>query len=181
MSERYLGSWILPQPVEKERYVPIPKWRHTLSVPFGYKEEEGDDDWFHPVKKELDALELAKKYVKKYTYTEVANWLTTQTGRSITGAGLKQRINSEIGRNKRAGFYRSLAERYKKALEKAQEYEKRLGKAEKTEFFDTDPFVQLSRDWEQDVGDTKGAGRRKQRHIQAQSGPSDSVSCSTGA
>ena len=179
MNERSLGSWILPQPVEKERYVPIPQWRHTFVVPFGYETKEGDSDWLYPIKKELDALEQAKKYVKKYTYTDVAAWLTTQTGRSITGPGLKQRIKSEIGRHKRAGFYRSLARRYKEALQKAQEYEERLGKAEKTEFFDSDPFIQLSRDWEQADRDTKGAGRGKQRCIQAKSGASDSVSCST--
>ena len=179
MSERNLGSWILPQPVERERYVPIPKWTYTIKVPFGYEEKEGDEDWLYPIKKELDALELAKKYVKKYTYTDVAAWLTTQTGRSITGPGLKQRIKSEIERHRRAGFYRSLARRYKEALKKAQEYEERLGKAEKTEYFDSDPFIQLSRDWEQADRDSGRSGRTKHRRIQAKSGTSNSVSCST--
>lgn len=178
MSERNLGAWILPQPVEKERYVPIPRWRHTFVVPFGYEEREGDTEWLYPIKKELDVLELAKKHVKKYTYTDVAAWMTTQTGRKITGPGLKYRIQSEIGRHKRAGFYRSLAERYKEALKKAQEYEERLGKAEKTEFFDSDPFIQLSRDWEQADRDSERAGRGKHRRIQAKPRASDSVSSS---
>lgn len=179
MGDRDIGRWILPQPVERERYVSIPKLRHTLKVPFGYEQDEDNQEWLKPIKKELDALEMAKKYVKRYTYPEVAAWLTTQTGRSITSDGLRQRINSEIERKKRVGYYRSLARRYKEALKKAQEYEERLGKAEKTEYFDSDPFIQLSRDWEQADRDSGRSGRTKHCRIQAKSGASNSVSCST--
>lgn len=181
MGDRDIGRWILPQPVERERYVSIPKLKHTLKVPFGYEQDEDNQKWLKPIKKELDALEMAKKYVKRYTYPEVAAWLTTQTGRSITSDGLRQRINSEIERKKRVGYYRSLARRYKEALQKAEEYEKRLGKVEKTDFFDSDPFIQLSRDWEQDIGDTGRAGRARKHRIQAKSRASNSVSGSTRA
>jgi hypothetical protein len=168
-----LGSWILPQPVEKERYVAIPRNKGSINTPFGYRVDENDVDVLQPIPKELAALEEARKYVKKYTYREVAAWLTTQTGRSITATGLKKRFDDEITRKKRAGYYRSLARRYKEALQKAKEYEERLGTTEKTDFFDSDTYVQLSRDWEQEARDTRGAGRAGKRHLQAKSRPTD--------
>ena len=82
MSERDLGAWILPQPKAKETYVPIPKIRNT--IPFGYRQDEEDPSLLQPIPTELEALELAKKHLKQYSSRQVAAWLTTTTGRTIS-------------------------------------------------------------------------------------------------
>lgn len=150
MKERELGSWILPQPIEKHKYVAIPRLKKNIEIPFGYCIDETDDTLLQPIPKELDALEEAKKYLKKYSYTEVAAWLSKQTGRRISRDGLSKRVKSEVSRRRRRGFYRALAERYKKALQSAEKYEDRLGEAEQTGWFYETFYQSLSRDWDGD-------------------------------
>jgi nucleosome binding factor SPN SPT16 subunit len=127
MNERSLGKWILPQPdMDKEIYVPIPRIAHN--IPFGYELCETDPDVLQPIPSELKALEKAKKYLQQYSYREVANWLSTHTGRRISHMGLKKRIESEQSNKRRAATLRQWAERYKTAIAKAEEYEtKRIG------------------------------------------------------
>ena len=47
-----------------------------------------------PIVHELRALELAKQHLKQYSIRDVAQWLTRQTGRSISHMGLKKRITN---------------------------------------------------------------------------------------
>jgi hypothetical protein len=142
-NERDLGAWILPQPIEKSRYVAIPKLANVRVIPFGYRVDDVDENLLQPIPKELDALELAKKYVKQYSYKQVAAWLSKETGRSISEDGLRQRIRREQERGKRHNYYRSLARKYKEALEAIERYEDRLGKEEKTNFFASDYYVSI--------------------------------------
>ena len=150
MSDRDLGSWILPQPIEKP-YVKIPRHRKTTNVPFGYKVDEEDEHLLVPIPLELDTLELAKKYLKIYTYKDLAAWLSKQTGRMIGPEVLRQRVCLELERGRRRAYYRSLAERYKKALQRAAAYEERLGKTDRTGWFEEDFYQSLSRST--DAGD----------------------------
>ena len=81
---RSLGKWKLPQPTdirEDEEWLQIPRIART--IPFGYKLNDNDNHLLDPVDYELEALEVARKYIKQYSYREVANWLTKQTGRYI--------------------------------------------------------------------------------------------------
>ena len=73
---------------------------------------------------ELEALELAKRHLQQYSYRDVANWLTKQTGRSISHAGLRQRINIERRRKKAATIKRNLAKRLETALSEIERLEK---------------------------------------------------------
>lgn len=126
MTDRSAGKWILPQPeniIRDEDFLPIP--RVARVVPFGYVVDPEDNDTLLPIPRELRALEKAKEYLKQYSYREVANWLTKQTGREISHMGLKKRVESEQSNKRRAATLRSWAERYKKALDKAEELEKR--------------------------------------------------------
>jgi hypothetical protein len=148
MREPDLGSWILPQPIQKRKYVAIPRLKKNVEIPFGYYVDEIDNTLLQPIPKELDALEQAKKYLKTYSYTEVSAWLTKQTGRKISRDGLSKRLKGEVARRKKRGFYRALAERYKKALQSAAKYEERLGQAEQTGWFYETFYQSLSRDWE---------------------------------
>jgi hypothetical protein len=157
MKERNIGSWILPQPIEKERYVAIPRLNKNTEIPFGYKIDEEDEMLLQPIPKELEALELAKKYLKQYPATEVSAWLTKQTGRSIRADSLRKRIKNEIVRNRRHAFYRSLAERYKKALQKAAQYEERLSKSEQTGWFEGSFYQSLRDEWEDRDKHSSGA------------------------
>lgn len=121
---RSTGKWILPQPeniTRDEDFLPIPKIART--IPFGYMEDPEDKDMLLPVPRELRALEKAKEHLQQYSYREVANWLVKQTGRDISHAGLKKRIESEQSNKRRAATLREWARRYKKALAKAEEIE----------------------------------------------------------
>lgn len=151
-NERALGSWILPQPKEKDRYVPIPRGNKNQRIPFGYRQDENDFDWFVPVPLELHCLEQAKKYLKKYSYKDVAAWLSTQTGRKIDGPALRNRLGYELQRHKLKNHYRALARGYKAALKKAEKYEQRLGKKEATGYFESDEYLSLFRDNDEDNG-----------------------------
>lgn len=128
-TDRGAGKWILAQPenvIEDEDFLPIPRIART--IPFGYKEDSEDDDILLPIPRELRALEKAKEYLQQYSYREVANWLTTQTGRSISHMGLKKRIANEQSNKRRSATLRQWAERYKTAIRKAEEIERtRLG------------------------------------------------------
>tara|TARA_R100001463_G_scaffold77826_1_gene132020 strand:+ start:578 stop:1012 length:435 start_codon:yes stop_codon:yes gene_type:complete len=124
-----LGTWKLPQPTdlqEDNEWIPIPRVART--VPFGYELDPNDDGILLPIDHELDMLMQAKKYLKQYSYREVANWLTRNTGRDISHVGLKKRLDNERRRKNKAGSLRRWADYAKKAIAKAEEIERtRLG------------------------------------------------------
>ena len=124
-----LGQWKLPQPTdlqEDNEWVPIPRVART--IPFGYELDPEDDGILLPIDNELDMLVKAKKYLKQYSYREVANWLTRNTGRTISHVGLKKRLDNERRRKNKAGSLRRWADYAKKAIAKAEEIERtRLG------------------------------------------------------
>lgn len=150
---RDLGTYILPQPTKSTEYVKIPKLSYYKNhLPYGYVEDEEDPFWLKPVPLELDALKLARKYVKKYTYKAVAAWLTKQTGRSITASGLHRRIKDEITSGRKSAAYRRIAERCYKALKRAKAFESNLAKEDKSEFFETGYYIELDRICREEFG-----------------------------
>ena len=136
---RSIGKWKLPQPTDikdENEWVQIPRIART--VPFGYKQSEEDPDILDPIKVELDLLEKARKYVNQYSYREVANWLTANSGRYISHVGLRKRLDNERRRKNKVGSLRRWADYAKKAIAKAEELEaKRLGAKVKTSKEDT--------------------------------------------
>jgi hypothetical protein len=137
-----LKQWKLPQPTdikENNEWVPIPRISRT--IPFGYDLDPDDPDVLLPNEHQLDMLEKAQQYLKQYSYREVANWLTRNTGREISHVGLKKRIDNERRRKNKAGSLRRWADYAKKAIAKAEELEaKRIGaKANSKEQEDTSP------------------------------------------
>lgn len=140
MTERTAGKWILPQPEGGKEYVPVPQLSRT--VPFGYKKDEDKEGWLLPIPLELDALESAKKYLKQYSYRQVAAWITTATGRHLSHTGLKNRIEHEQSNRRKSSTYRLLAQRYEEALRKAEEYEKRIGT--EGSYFESDHYRDIS-------------------------------------
>ena len=129
-----VGMWKLPQPTdikEENVWVSIPRVART--IPYGYELNPEDSRILLPIDYELDMLEQAKKYIKQYSYREVANWLTRNTGRSISHVGLKKRLDNERQRKNKAGSLRRWADYAKKAIAKAEEIEaKRVGAKETT-------------------------------------------------
>ena len=114
-------NWTLPVPEETEDgfdWKPIVRVGRT--IPFGYRQDPKDLDVLLPIDDELNLFEKAKKFLKQYSYREVANWLSTQSGRYISHVGLMKRIKIEEKRKRQASNKRYLAERYKEALEKAE-------------------------------------------------------------
>ena len=124
-----LKQWKLPQPTdikEDNEWIPIPRISRT--IPFGYDVDPDDPDVLLPNEHQLDMLEKAQKYLKQYSYREVANWLTRNTGRSISHVGLRKRLDNERRRKNKVGSLRRWADYAKKAIAKAEELEaKRLG------------------------------------------------------
>ena len=121
---RTAGRWKLPQPTdikEENEWVQIPRIART--VPFGYKQNEEDPDILDPIPTELDLLEKARAYTNQYSYREVANWLSTNSGRYISHVGLRKRLNNERQRKNQARSLRKWAEYAQTAIAKAQALE----------------------------------------------------------
>jgi hypothetical protein len=121
---RSLGRWKLPQPTdmkEEQQWVAIPRIART--IPFGYAIDKNDPDILQPVKIELDLLEKAREYIKQYSYREVANWLTKNSGREISHVGLMKRLKNERSRKNQATSLRKWANYAEKAISKAKELE----------------------------------------------------------
>ena len=130
---RSAGKWELPQPTdvkEDEEWVQIPRIART--IPFGYKQNENDNDILDPIEKELTLLEQARKYVNQYSYRQVANWLSKQSGRYISHVGLMKRLKNEQRRKNQARSLRKWAEYAEKAISKAKEIESQRTGATKT-------------------------------------------------
>jgi len=118
---RSIGKWKLPQPTdikEENEWVQIPRIART--VPFGYKLNEEDPDLLDPIKLELDLLEKARQHVNQYSYREVANWLSKNSGRYISHVGLRKRLSHERQRKNQAASLVKWAEYAKKAIAKAE-------------------------------------------------------------
>ena len=135
-----LQKWKLPQPTdikEDNEWIPIPRISRT--IPFGYEVDPDDPDVLLPIEHQLDMLEQAKKYLKQYSYREVANWLTRNTGRDISHVGLRKRLDNERQRKNKAASLRRWAKYAEKAIAKAQEIDsKRLGaKANEEDYEET--------------------------------------------
>ena len=120
---RSLGKWKLPQPTDlkddtQPEWIEIP--RIARIVPFGYRTNKDDMDLLDPIPYELEALELARKYVNQYSYRQVANWLTKKTGREISHVGLRKRLMHEKQRKNQARTLRKWSEYAEKAIQKAK-------------------------------------------------------------
>ena len=121
---RSIGKWKLPQPTdikEQNEWVQIPRIART--VPFGYKQNEEDPDILDPIPTELDLLEKARQHVNQYSYREVANWLVTNSGRTISHVGLRKRLQNERQRKNQVASIRKWAEYAEKAIAKAKALE----------------------------------------------------------
>ena len=121
---RSIGKWKLPQPTdikEENEWVQIPRIART--IPFGYKLNEEDPDILDPIPTELDLLEKARQHVNQYSYREVANWLVTNGGRTISHVGLRKRLQNERQRKNQVASIRKWAEYAEKAIAKAKALE----------------------------------------------------------
>lgn len=129
-----LPYYELPDPVglrdSDGNWMQIPRISRT--IPFGYVPNNYDPDILDPVVIELEALDLAKQYLKEYSYREVARWLSDKTGRTISHVGLRKRVSTERKRKNKASAYRKWIATYEKALKKLEELEsKHTGSKEK--------------------------------------------------
>jgi len=124
-----IGKYKLPQPLdlkEDNEWLPIPRIART--IPFGYRLDEEDKDLLQPVPDELDLLEKAKDFLKRYSSREVAHWLSKHSGRYISHVGLLKRIKNEHKNKNKARIYSRWANFAEKARQKAEKIEtERLG------------------------------------------------------
>ncbi len=116
-----IGRWKLPQPTdikEDNEWISIPRIAGT--IPFGYVQDENDPDVLRPVPIELDLIEKARTYVNQYSYRQVANWISNQTGRYISHVELRKRLENERQRKNQAKGIRQSADYAEKAIAKAK-------------------------------------------------------------
>ena len=113
------------QDIVNEEYEWLPVVRVGRIIPFGYKQSEDDPQVLLPIPYELELLELAKEYLKTYSLREVAAWLSTESGRSISYVGLRNRIKNEQKRVKELSNTKELIKQYKEAIRKAERIESR--------------------------------------------------------
>ena len=123
---RSLGKWKLPQPTDlkdedQKEWTQVP--RISRIIPFGYKKNEEDPDVLDPIPFELEAIDMARKYVNQYSDRQVANWITKKTGREISHVGLRKRLMHERQRKNQARTLRKWAEYAEKAIQKAKAIE----------------------------------------------------------
>jgi len=124
--DRSVGKWKLPQPTdlkdeEQKEWIQIP--RIARIIPFGYELNKKDQNLLDPIPYELEAIELARKYTKQYSYRQIANWLTKKTGRVISHVGLRKRLMHEKQRKDKARTLKRWSEYAQKAIEKAKAIE----------------------------------------------------------
>ena len=121
---RTTKDWKLPVPEETEDgfdWQPVVRVGRT--VPFGYEQDPKDKDILLPIVEELNLLEKAKKYLKQYSYRDVSNWLSEQSGRYISHVGLRKRLENERQRKNQAKGIRQWADYAEKAIAKAKALE----------------------------------------------------------
>ena len=97
--------------------------RVTKKIPWGYELHPENDKLLVPIEHELEALELAKRHLKQYSYRAVAQWLSKETGRSISHMGLKKRIEVEQRRRKVLTIKRKFAKWLQETLEEIEKLE----------------------------------------------------------
>ena len=122
MSNEELGFWMLPKPdMFFKDWNRIPRIART--IPFGYEIDSEDEDFLVPISIQLDALDKAKQHLRQYSYREVANWLTKETGRYISHTGLRKRIEVDKKRKRTITIKRKFAQRLEKAISELQKLE----------------------------------------------------------
>jgi hypothetical protein len=122
--DRDLGFWELPRPIKgKEKEWHVVARVSNRQVPFGYRVHPDNDRLLDPIPEELEALEVAKRHLKQYSYREVAIWLSKTTGRYISHMGLHKRIKIEQKRKKSATIKRKLARRLEETLSQIKKLE----------------------------------------------------------
>ena len=127
--DRDLGFWELPRPIKgKEKEWHVVARVTNRQIPFGYRIHPDDDRLLEPISEELEALEVAKRHLKQYSYREVALWLSKTTDRYISHMGLHKRIKIEQKRKKSAAIKRKLARRLEETLSQIKKLEEgRIG------------------------------------------------------
>ncbi len=123
-----VGFWQLPLPEDptakyRAEWERIPNLTYNKVIPFGYELDANDNEWLNPISKELELLELAKAHVKRYSYRNVAAWLTAQSGRHISHTGLQRRIDVERKRKAAATLKRYYAKKLQRIIEQIEALE----------------------------------------------------------
>ena len=126
-----IGYWELPKPPkgkEKEWHTVVRLGNTNKGIPYGYKVCYDNDALLEPIPHELEALELAKRHLKQYSYADVCLWLEKQTGRPVTQQALRRRVDIDLKRKKATTAKRFLAKRLEKILKEIETLEKnRIG------------------------------------------------------
>jgi len=118
-----LGFWQLPKPIKTNKKQWHKIVRLTKKIPYGYELDSDNDKLLVPVEHELEALELAKRHLRQYSYRAVAQWLSKETGRYISHMGLKKRIEVEQRRRKASITKRKLAKWLEETLSEIEKLE----------------------------------------------------------
>lgn len=128
-----IGFWQLPLPEDptakhRAEWEQIPNLTFNNTIPFGYEVDSADPTMLNPISKELELLELAKGHVKRYSYRDVAAWLSSQSGRTLSHSGLQRRIEVERKRKTLVTLKRYYAQKLQRIIDQIETLEhKRTG------------------------------------------------------
>jgi hypothetical protein len=143
-----VGYFKLPDAVgikTNEEWISIPRISRT--IPFGYEVSPDNPDILLPIIEELEALDLAKKYLTEYSYRDVARWLSDKTKRNISHAGLRKRVKIERSRSSKAKAYKNWLTQYEKALHQLEKIEGKYTGAKES----TDPNAEKRREQDRET------------------------------
>lgn len=112
---------------EAKEWKKIPRVSRT--IPFGYEVDPEDPNVLLPIPLELEALKLAKKHVKNFSYRQVADWIYSVTGRKISHVGLKNRLHNEEHRIRSLRATKVWAKRIEEVAAKIEALENKVGTA----------------------------------------------------
>lgn len=111
---------------------------------WGYERSECKK-YFVPIPAQLERLQEAKEYVKRYSYDTVARWLSAVTGRKIGYNELYDRINNGRQRQKRAAQLRRWAVLFKRAIDAAQKIEETFVDAGEPKNYNKEGILNLAK------------------------------------
>ncbi len=64
-------------------------------IPFGWKDSEEHEGFLEEIPEQQQAMQQAQDFLRGSSYREVAEWLSAETGRRITHAGLRHLFKLE--------------------------------------------------------------------------------------
>jgi len=86
-----------PQKIMSEEKIKIARRKNARVVPYGYEISDEDPEFLIQNEDHMELIKKAKKFIENNcSYRETAEWLSHNTGRKLTGMGLREVLKRVI-------------------------------------------------------------------------------------